>query len=507
MKRERNILPTPSEMIRWLDRFVRGQTRAKQDLAVAVYNHYISQGWREKSGEDLGRHHLLMIGPTGVGKTYMVKTLADYLQVPVGFASATGLVEAGYKGSSVDSIVKGLLDRVGGDARKAEKGIIFLDEIDKIKRGDTGMRDVSGEGVQNALLTLLDGQVTRGMDGSAHAAIDTSKLLFICTGAFVGLDSIVGKRMASHQPRIGFHARPNEKLADVPDSASYTRLCEAETADLVAFGMIPEFIGRFATVTVLHELSRHDLREIVSESTNHSALARQAKLAELHGIKLEFSDEALEILTEEAVALGTGARGLHRLIGRAVDPVDHRWPELASEGITKVIITRACAEGLGEPELISEKSGFKRLDRTIRRECLKGLPKTPEMKSRSRNSSTQPVPDDSSLTDTTGWDADDFRKAAESVRNEFLNYGECTGSAKKWWDEFERENANRPQLIFRLIDELRVRRATINEFYLAYIYSNTDNIQANLYYFDYLKLKNEDADEGREDNDNQPDKN
>ena len=156
------MLPTPEQIITHLNQYVYGQQRAKQDLAVAVNNHYLSQAWLEREGTDLGKHHILLIGPTGVGKTYLVKTLANFLGVPVGFTSATGLVESGYKGDSVESLVRTLLDRAGGNPKQAEKGIVFIDEIDKIRRGKTGGRDVSGEGVQNALLTLLDGRVSSG---------------------------------------------------------------------------------------------------------------------------------------------------------------------------------------------------------------------------------------------------------------------------------------------------------------------------------------------------------
>jgi ATP-dependent Clp protease ATP-binding subunit ClpX len=352
-------------MIAYVDRFVRGQARAKQDIAVAVYNHYLSQAWRDRHGKDLGRYHILMIGPTGVGKTLLVKTLADFLDVPVGFTSAAGLVEAGYKGNSVETVVRGLLERAGGDPKKAEKGIIFIDEIDKIRRSDGAERDVSGEGVQNALLTMLDGRVSEGHEGQGHAAVDTGRILFVCTGAFVGLRDIVEARVGSAQHRFGFRPRAHEEIEQIPNNPIYEALCQAETRDLVAFGMIPEFIGRFATVAVLHELSRDDLRAIVSERTENSALERAAMLAKLHGIELVVTNEALDAIVDEAVALGTGARGLHRLIGRAVDPIDYRLPELAAEGVTSVVIDRECLTTTAEPKLVkgvltSARRGFTR---------------------------------------------------------------------------------------------------------------------------------------------------
>jgi len=209
-----NALPSPAEIVAHLDQFVRGQNKAKQDIAVSVYNHYISQVYRDQYGSDLGRYHILMLGPTGSGKTFIVKTLADFLGVPVSFASATSLVEAGYKGRSVDDIIKSLLDRTKGNPRLAERGILFIDEIDKIRRMDVGgQRDVSGEGVQNALLTLLDGRIADNVDSVKHEPVDTSRILFVCTGAFVGLQEIVERRLhANEHSAIGFSRRAKSEM-------------------------------------------------------------------------------------------------------------------------------------------------------------------------------------------------------------------------------------------------------------------------------------------------------
>lgn len=478
-----NELPTPTQMISYLDRFVRGQVRAKRDLAVAVYNHYLSQACRDREGTDLGRHHLLLIGPTGVGKTHLVKTLADFLGVPVGFSSATSLVEVGYKGSSVETVVKSLLDRAGGDPRKAERGIVFIDEIDKIRRADMGMRDVSGEGVQNALLTLLDGRRSAGEESSGHPEVDTGRLLFICTGAFVGLDEIVNQRMGTGRGIMGFRERPAERLADIPDRPVYEALCQAQTVDLVKFGMIPEFIGRFATVSVLHELSRKDLRAIMSEETERSPLSLQQKLAEVHGIRLVFTPDALEAIAAEAEALGTGARGLHRLIGKALDPVDHRWPDLADAGVKQVIVGADTVLKGAEP--ILKKTGFKgkRLDAELRREIVSGLPPRPHAVLKPG----EQLPPE--FSDTRGWSDEAIWNAIETLKKNPLEWKATTGSARKWWLAFENENRQRGALILRLAEELALRKATITEFFLSYVYSNTDNIQANLHYLDYSRLK------------------
>ena len=228
-----DVLPSPTEMIAHLDRFVRGQARAKQDIAVAVYNHFLSQAYRDRHGEDLERYHTLLIGPTGVGKTYLVRKLAEFLGVPVGYSSATNLVEAGYKGDSVESVVRSLVDRADGDPKKAERGIVFIDEIDKIRRGEGVGRDVSGEGVQNALLTLLDGRQSRGFEGMGHPTVNTSRLLFICAGAFAGLPELVERRLGAGRHQIGFVARPAEVDDPLAKQPLFTLLCQAQTRDLI----------------------------------------------------------------------------------------------------------------------------------------------------------------------------------------------------------------------------------------------------------------------------------
>ncbi len=484
------ILPTPAEMIAHLDKFVLGQSRAKQDIAVAVYNHYLSQAYRDVEGVDLGQHHILLIGPTGAGKTYIVRKLAEFLGVPVGFSSAAGLVEAGYVGNSVETVISAVLDRAGGDPRTAEHGIAFIDEVDKVRRA-AGIRDISGEGVQNALLTLLDGRLSKGTDRNEHQAIDTSRILFVCTGAFVGLDDIVEKRLGLGNSQIGFLGRSNENITGIHDRRKYELLCQVQPTDLVDFGFIPEFIGRFATVSTLHELSFDDLKQITNGTIDRSPLEIQKKLAEIHGIKLVVTDDALDAIAEEAAEMGTGARGLHRLIGRAVNAVDHRWPELASQGVTRVVIDRACVLGSAPPRLSKAKprngTRLPRRDAELRRHALGGISRP----SRSRMSdpfSGNPL---GRTSDTRHWSEDDIREQLEAVKAKSLEWKKTRGSTRKWWQAFEQENKHQLGLVLNLAEELRNRNATIRELHRAYIHSDTDNIQANLYFLDYTRLKKE----------------
>jgi len=276
----------------------------------------------------MGTQHILLLGPTGSGKNFTVKTLTEYLGFPVSLACVTELVETGWRGRPVNDVVKSLLERVNNVACLAERRIIFIDEIDKIRCQDTeGQRDVSGEGAQNALPTMLAGRITDDVDSNHHEPIDTSRILLICTGAFVGLQEIVERCLReSGSPTIGFPSRAYRDLSGVPNQSIHATLRRTTTPDFVEFGMIREFIGGFAAVMALHELVRADMRAIISEATEDSAFIRQRKFTELQGIDLEITPDALDWIADDSLRLGTGARGLHRQIGAAVDS---RWGELA----------------------------------------------------------------------------------------------------------------------------------------------------------------------------------
>ncbi len=464
------MLPTPSQLIASLDRFVYGQERAKRDLATAVYNHYLAAAWRDSHGgkaeADFGKQHVLLMGPTGTGKTYLVTRLAETLGVPVAFCSATSLVEAGYRGQEIESIVDTLLQRAQGDPREAERGIIFLDEIDKIRRQDTGgTRDVSGEGVQNGLLTLLDGRQLRG--------VDTDKVLFIAAGAFVSLADLVRQRLG-----IGRHIGFVSHVSDLEHSeiSDQQALEQADLSDLVRFGFIPEFVGRFAVVTALHQLGEEDLAGVL-QTSQASVYIRQRELFALHGIELVFDPDGLRDLARQALALGTGARALNRLFLKAIEGVDWRLPELASEGITRIRYNAAAAAGHAEPELTR---GQQTADDHLVLDRLRQQA-TPE-------AAVLPA---TSPAGSVGLSDKDALERYHRLRDEKLALEGAPTSAKRWWKRFEENNAKNPQLLIALADELISRQATVAEFHLAYVYANTESIRATLHYLDYIRAKAE----------------
>lgn len=476
---EPRLLPTPREMIEHLNRYVFGQERAKRDLAVAVYNHYLALAERELDGKasDFGKQHVLLLGATGSGKTYLVKTLARFLNVPLSFASATSLVETGYVGTPVDTIVKNLLTSTNYDARAAQRGIVFVDEIDKIRRAFGSSRDVSGEGVQNGLLTLLDGcSVTVKGRGNEEHSVDTSQILFICSGAFVELDTIVRERLGSAE--IGFK---RSKKAAERERAGVQDGAAIELADLVKFGFIPEFVGRFATITALRSLERDDLVNIL-KTAEESILLKQQRMFALHGIKLEFTPDALIAIADEALKLGTGARGLTRTVLRVLDTVDYRMHELAQEGVTTIEIGRDAVVKGAEPLLRKEPAppGSVPLARIedLRKRAL-SPPPVVRVTTASGNAS---------FCDTSNMTAADVSRELERVKQE-IDWPKTAGPARTWWTEFERKNDTRLPIVLRVAEELRHRKATVADLYYASLHSGSDNIQATLHYLDYQRSR------------------
>jgi ATP-dependent Clp protease ATP-binding subunit ClpX len=480
------ILPTPAEMIAYLNRFVQGQEQAKQLLSRAVYFHYLNLANPTASTILAEREHCLLIGPTGSGKTLLVKKLAEMLAVPMLYVNAAGLTSEGYVGENISDVLIRFFKLCGTKERMA-RGILFIDEIDKIRLNQSHQEDIRGAMVQQQLLAPLDGNiVTHTQKYSLNEyTVDTSKILFIAAGAFAGIEKFIGTRGGN----LGFH-----RNGDAREESSYdTQSILPE--DIISFGFMPEFVARFPNIAALKKLSREDLVAILG-STVLSPITYYSNIFQLHEIELTFTQSALVAVADRAISQKQGARGLRQIISSVIGPTACRIAELAEQGVKKVVIEEGVVYGQEEAEIhLGERRVAGCID-DLRRTVF--LWNNEDERSRNQgistlsgNSNGSAVVDEGetiTVSFTTGWSDQQLLARYGYVRTK-IRYEQAEKNARSWWDLFEAENWGKKQILVRLIEDLASRNATIDDLFQAYLYSSTDDIESNLHFLDYTRAR------------------
>lgn len=481
------ILPSPHEIIEHLDTFVRGQQAAKRILSKAVYFHYLNLVLPKEPGLRTTPEHCLLIGPTGSGKTLLVKTLGEYLGVPVLFVNASALTSEGYVGESISDMLARYAKYCEFDQNKMARGIIFLDEIDKLCAHEGNHADIRGSMVQEELLALLDGnRLVRAKDSERTPAydVDTSKVLVIATGAFSGIDKIVGARVRA----FGFR----------PEETNVSMVPGVTPDDLVHYGFLREFISRFPNLATLEPLSEQDLIEILTNS-KQSPLTAYRRLFDLHGVELLFTQDGYCELARQALAAQQGARGLKQRIAQSFSEIAWRIGAFRSEQIVKVVVNEAVVNGSSSPELVHGTptrtdviSQFRSVALLLSAPTAERGPESiePSQSSESLNmdSLEEVVPEApqevTKITHTAGWNEDRLRSRLEAVKR-IIGFSTTEGNALKWWNSFESENASKLALVLRLAEEIAIRRQTLTAFFMAYVYSRIESISGNIEYLDF----------------------
>ncbi len=467
------MLPTPEEIVEILDDNIIGQDAAKQVLADAFYQHYLLERARRLPGASPAIQrvsgHVMLIGPTGSGKSEMVRTLARSADVPFVRADATRYSEVGYVGENTGTMLQKLIAAAGGDLVKASLGIVFLDEVDKIARKTGDGPDVSGVGVQQGLLSLLDGgqHIVSRPDGKT-LKMDLTGVLFVCAGAFPGLEDSIAKRLGTSES-IGFGPSSGSEGADC--------LAELMPQDLVEFGFLPEFVGRFANIATLRKPGVADLVSILQNSAR-SSLRMQQRFFALHGIELEFTEDALSCIAERALELGTGARGLDATLSRAIERERHSVVALSEQGVVGLHVGEDCVR-YGEraearfTEQVEEERELP-ADR-IRRAKTAGI-----VIQRDPDAKEKPVVRRPTVVE---------KRRIKEMKRRYLHLEDASKAAELFWKGIEKDFDYRPGILIRILDRLRQEEVGAEELHDAYCQSGSGNLEAVLFYLGFQRRR------------------